>query len=78
MGATTSQFHKNQRSKSITKAILILKSTKQTVLLNGGTVCKMNKNKNKNVEKPMNFKLYQEENLFSEDMMQLEKMFLES
>jgi hypothetical protein len=76
MGATTSQFHKNQRSKSITKAILILKSTKQTVLLNGGTVCKMNKNKN--VEKPMNFKLYQEENLFSEDMMQLEKMFLES
>ena len=38
----------------------------------------MNKNKNKNVEKPMNFKLYQEENLFSEDMMQLEKMFLES
>ena len=48
------------------------------MLLNGGKVCKINKNKNKNVEKPMNFKLYQEENLFSEDMMQLEKMFLES
>ena len=48
------------------------------MLLNEGTVCKMNKNKNKNVDKPTNFKLYQEENLFSEDMMQLEKMFLES